>query len=183
MPHSESTTEKAPATLITVVAKRDGFRRGGRPWPASPTTVDAEGFTPEQLADIRAEKMLVVTEGGIPQVDQTASLDRAAELEHMVNERVAEVQKNADERVAGVEAELKEKGKSLSGAQTKISDLTTQLTNEQAAHTSTGSQLKAEQEALSATQTDLSNTISDLQSANARIKELEKAANKGKKTN
>ena len=176
MPQSESTTEKAPANLITVVSKRGGFRRGGRPWPASPTTVDTKEFTPEQLADIRAEKMLVITEGGATQTDKTASLDRSVELEQMVTERVAEVQKNADARVGEVEGQLKTTqgeladvkadleiaSKSLAPTQAEVATLTSQLNAEKGAHSKVSGELSV---------------------AQARITELEKTAKKGKAAN
>lgn len=52
----------APAgRRITVTARRAGFRRGGRAWAGTPTTVAASEFTREQLAAIEAEPMLIVT--------------------------------------------------------------------------------------------------------------------------
>lgn len=45
---------------IRVVASHDGFRRGGRAWSTSPTTVSVDEFTPEQLAAIETEPLLDV---------------------------------------------------------------------------------------------------------------------------
>uniref|UniRef100_A0A0S6YZI7 Mu-like prophage FluMu N-terminal domain-containing protein n=1 Tax=Mizugakiibacter sediminis TaxID=1475481 RepID=A0A0S6YZI7_9GAMM len=49
-------------TLITVTAKRDGFRRAGRAWSTAPTTVPADAFDTDQLAALHREPMLVVEE-------------------------------------------------------------------------------------------------------------------------
>lgn len=46
---------------ITIISKREGFRRGGMAHPAKPTTYPDDKFTAEQLAAIKAEPMLVVT--------------------------------------------------------------------------------------------------------------------------
>lgn len=47
-----------PALIIT--SAREGFRRAGRPWSATPTRVDIAEFTAEQLAMLRAEPMLTI---------------------------------------------------------------------------------------------------------------------------
>lgn len=54
------TPEKIPA--LRVAAKTEGFRRAGRAWSLAPTDVVASQFTPEQLAALRAEPMLVVAD-------------------------------------------------------------------------------------------------------------------------
>lgn len=46
---------------LTITAKKDGFRRAGRAWKGT-TTVDADKFTKEQIAALKAEPMLVVAE-------------------------------------------------------------------------------------------------------------------------
>lgn len=45
---------------ITITARRDGFRRCGRAHPARPTTYPDGFWTPEQLATLQAEPMLIV---------------------------------------------------------------------------------------------------------------------------
>ncbi len=50
------------AAVLRVTAKVAGFRRAGRVWPALPVEVDAAEFTPEQLAQLRAEPLLSVEE-------------------------------------------------------------------------------------------------------------------------
>ncbi len=47
---------------LRVVAKADGFRRGGRAWSATATEVAASEFTKEQLAQIKADPALTVVE-------------------------------------------------------------------------------------------------------------------------
>lgn len=51
----------AAVTHLVVQAKRDGFRRAGRAWPAEPTVVEIDDFTEEQVSDLLAETQLVVT--------------------------------------------------------------------------------------------------------------------------
>lgn len=51
---------------LRVAAKVAGFRRGGRAWPADATDVPVADFSKAQLAQIRAEPMLVVTDIEIP---------------------------------------------------------------------------------------------------------------------
>lgn len=46
---------------ITIVSKRDGFRRCGIAHPAAPTTYPEGRFTDDELARLEAEPMLVVT--------------------------------------------------------------------------------------------------------------------------
>ena len=47
---------------LLVVSKRDGFRRAGRAWSATPTQVSVDEFTPDQLAQLHAEPMLHILE-------------------------------------------------------------------------------------------------------------------------
>lgn len=54
-------------TQLQVTARRAGFRRAGRAWPAEAVTVSADDFTAEQVEQLLAEPMLTVTsvaEGG-----------------------------------------------------------------------------------------------------------------------
>lgn len=50
----------AAVTHLVVHAKRDGFRRAGRAWPAEQTVVPIEEFTDEQVRELLAEPQLVV---------------------------------------------------------------------------------------------------------------------------
>ena len=47
---------------ISVTARKDGFRRAGRSWPAGGTTVDTAEFNTTQLKALKAERELVVVE-------------------------------------------------------------------------------------------------------------------------
>lgn len=49
-------------TQIRITAKREGFRRAGIAHSTKPTFHPAKAFTAEQLADLKAESMLVVEE-------------------------------------------------------------------------------------------------------------------------
>lgn len=53
----------ATRQVLQVISKRDGFRRAGREWHGT-TTVEREELTDEQLAQLKAEPMLVVLELG-----------------------------------------------------------------------------------------------------------------------
>ena len=46
--------------MIIITAKKDGFRRCGVAHSAMPTTYQPDAFTPEQLAELQADPMLVV---------------------------------------------------------------------------------------------------------------------------
>ena len=61
------TEEQAPASVrtvhgIRVTAKVNGFRRAGRAWTTGAVEMPVSEFTKAQLAQIRAEPMLVVTD-------------------------------------------------------------------------------------------------------------------------
>lgn len=46
--------------MIIITAKKDGFRRCGVPHSAKPAEHQDDAFTPEQLAELQADPMLVV---------------------------------------------------------------------------------------------------------------------------
>jgi hypothetical protein len=46
--------------MIIITAKKDGFRRCGVAHSAKPVEHQDDAFTPEQLAELRADPMLVV---------------------------------------------------------------------------------------------------------------------------
>lgn len=48
--------------MIRITAKREGFRRAGMVHPATPTDFPDNAFTAAQLAQLKAEPMLVVEE-------------------------------------------------------------------------------------------------------------------------
>ena len=50
----------AAVTHLVVQAKRDGFRRAGRAWPAEQTIVPIDEFTEDQVRELLAEPQLVV---------------------------------------------------------------------------------------------------------------------------
>lgn len=47
---------------ITITSKRDGFRRCGLAHPACAVTYPDDAWTPEQLAQLKAEPNLIVVE-------------------------------------------------------------------------------------------------------------------------
>lgn len=49
-------------SALSVVSKREGFRRGGRAWGANATVVKLSDLTNEQIARIMDEPMLEVEE-------------------------------------------------------------------------------------------------------------------------
>lgn len=58
-------TTAGPRPRLQVTAKRAGFRRAGRAWPAEPTVVPIggeDGLTADQVAAIEAEPNLVAVE-------------------------------------------------------------------------------------------------------------------------
>ncbi|MEW5903640.1 MAG: hypothetical protein AB1722_04760 [Pseudomonadota bacterium] len=55
-----SKTIKVPALLVT--STREGFRRGGRAWSVAETTVKLSELSKEQIAQIKGESLLKVTE-------------------------------------------------------------------------------------------------------------------------
>lgn len=58
--------------MIKITAKKDGFRRAGMAHPASPTLHADDAFTPEQLAAIETEPMLVVEHIASPEAEGAA---------------------------------------------------------------------------------------------------------------
>lgn len=50
----------AAVTHLFVQAKRDGFRRAGRAWPAEQTVVPIDEFTEDQVRELLSEPQLVV---------------------------------------------------------------------------------------------------------------------------
>lgn len=66
----------ATRQVLQVVSKRDGFRRAGREWHGT-TTVQPEELTDAQLAQVKAEPMLVVLELDVPEesVGELAAAD------------------------------------------------------------------------------------------------------------
>lgn len=55
-----SKTTKVPA--LSVVSTREGFRRGGRAWSKEETVVKLSDLSDEQIAQIKGEALLTVTE-------------------------------------------------------------------------------------------------------------------------
>lgn len=50
------------ATILRITSKRAGFRRAGIEHPATPTDHPIEAFTPEQLAMLKAETIMLTVE-------------------------------------------------------------------------------------------------------------------------
>ena len=59
-PAPEAAPDLAPADYLVVTARRAGFRRAGREWPATPTVVATADFSADQLAALRSDPNLVV---------------------------------------------------------------------------------------------------------------------------
>ncbi|WP_119167107.1 HI1506-related protein [Algihabitans albus] len=69
-------TETQPTRRrFEIKARRDGFRRAGRAWPAKGTVV--ENLTPEQIEAVLAEPQLIVTE--LPAPAETSGKDESGE--------------------------------------------------------------------------------------------------------
>lgn len=71
---TKKTTNKTPAavpavdkavTHLVVQAKRDGFRRAGRAWPAEQTVVPIDEFTEDQVRELLVEPQLVVVPSAV----------------------------------------------------------------------------------------------------------------------
>jgi hypothetical protein len=56
----EQNNDQRESLIVTVTSKVEGFRRAGRAWSKSPTTILASEFSNEQLVQIAAEPMLEV---------------------------------------------------------------------------------------------------------------------------
>lgn len=61
-PQNDKPEKKAKPNAIRVRSLPENFRRGGRHWTREAQTVPYSEFTNEQLASIRAEKLLDVQE-------------------------------------------------------------------------------------------------------------------------
>ncbi len=59
--------------MIRITAKRESFRRAGIAHPATPTDYANDFFTKQQLAQLKAEPMLVVEEIDDKPVRKTAA--------------------------------------------------------------------------------------------------------------
>lgn len=66
-----ASTGDAPCARIAVISEIEGFRRAGRAWSRARTVVDADTFSAEQLAALRAEPHLhVIDLPSLPQQDE-----------------------------------------------------------------------------------------------------------------
>lgn len=63
--------------MIRITSKRDGFRRCGVEHSSRPTTYPDDAWTPEQLARLKAEPMLIVEE--IPEPSASAESEELPE--------------------------------------------------------------------------------------------------------
>ena len=61
-PAAEPTQEQAAAGSLRITSAREGFRRAGRAWSATPTEVPLADLTAEQVAMLMAEPMLTVVD-------------------------------------------------------------------------------------------------------------------------
>ncbi len=91
--------------MLIITAKKDGFRRCGLAHSAKPVEHQDDAFTPEQLAELQADPMLVVElvveapkeqdqtalldEEIVKEQDQTALLDEEIVVEQVMAETTA----------------------------------------------------------------------------------------------
>ena len=54
--------KKSPVKALSVASRVEGFRRAGRAWSKSEITVALADLTDEQVAQLKAEPLLTVTE-------------------------------------------------------------------------------------------------------------------------
>ena len=66
----QKSASKVPA--LSVVSSRDGFRRGGRAWSRQETVVKLSELTKQQIAQIKGEPLLTVSE---VEVDEEVSAE------------------------------------------------------------------------------------------------------------
>jgi len=59
---ADKKTKTVKVKALSVKSSVDGFRRGGRAWGKDETTVKLSELTKEQIAQIKGESMLSVTE-------------------------------------------------------------------------------------------------------------------------
>lgn len=59
---TEQKTAKESVQVLRVIAKREGFRRAGMTFGSESTRLVVSDLTAEQIAQLKAEPMLVVTE-------------------------------------------------------------------------------------------------------------------------
>lgn len=59
---SEGIGTMAKQKIVRIASRREGFRRAGLAHPAQPVEHPADSFTPDQLAALKAEPMLMVDE-------------------------------------------------------------------------------------------------------------------------
>lgn len=52
--------EEPIITNLLITSRREGFRRAGRPWSATPTLVEAQAFTEDQVKALLGEPLLEV---------------------------------------------------------------------------------------------------------------------------
>ena len=96
--------------VIEITARREGFRRCGVAHSATTKEWPADAFTPEQLAVLKADPMLIVVER-----DKASSQNDADQSDELAAQLDAERQK-----VSGLTAQLEEERQ-------KVSELTAQL--------------------------------------------------------
>ncbi len=58
--------KKEPVKALSVASKDNGFRRAGRAWSAAATVVPLSELSDEQVAQLKAELLLTVTEVDLP---------------------------------------------------------------------------------------------------------------------
>ena len=76
-PATPETQQEGPASFLRITAKIAGFRRCGIAHAETPTDYPEGSFTPEEIARLEAEPMLVVQRLASPEIEAEASADTA----------------------------------------------------------------------------------------------------------
>ncbi len=130
---------------ITIISKREGFRRAGRPWSEAPTTVDVSDFTEEQLKALASEAMLIVSDAESGRVLSIAAatgdassasagaggVQLRAQAEQLSDERRKLRQES--ESLARVAEELRKEAADLHARETALNDREAALAQREAA--------------------------------------------------
>ena len=98
---------------LSIVSKKDGFRRCGIPHPLKPTTYPDDRFSDEELKILKAEPMLVVTKISKQEAeDQTEEDETGADetdYESMTKKELQALAKKGKLSTKGTKAELIER--------------------------------------------------------------------------
>lgn len=80
--------------MIQIVSKKDGFRRAGIAHPSTPKNYPDDFFSEAQLAEIKAEPMLVISR--LPDLPEPDETEIAQAREHLAGLNVDQLKKQCD---------------------------------------------------------------------------------------